>query len=57
MRYGVKPRYDRLRDLGRLTLDEIAQALTVHPKTVKMWAVHGLVRSRLAKMRRERRKA
>jgi DNA invertase Pin-like site-specific DNA recombinase len=44
MRYGLKPRYDRLRDLGMLTLGEIAQALTVHPKTVKMWAVHGLVR-------------
>jgi DNA invertase Pin-like site-specific DNA recombinase len=44
MRYGLKPRYDRLRDLGMLTLDEIAQALAVHPKTVKTWAVHGLVR-------------
>ena len=44
MRYGLKPRYDRLRNLGMLTLDEIAQALEVHPKTVKTWAVHGLVR-------------
>jgi hypothetical protein len=44
MRYGLKPRYDRLRDLGMLTLDEIAKALTVHPTTVKTWAVHGLVR-------------
>jgi DNA invertase Pin-like site-specific DNA recombinase len=44
MRYALKPRYDRLRDLGMLTLDEIAQVLAVHPKTVKTWAVHGLVR-------------
>jgi DNA invertase Pin-like site-specific DNA recombinase len=44
MRYGLKPRYDRLRALGMLTLDEIAHALEVHPKTVKKWAVHGLVR-------------
>jgi len=44
MRYGLKSRYDRLRDLGMFTLDEIAQALEVHPKTVKTWAVHGLVR-------------
>jgi DNA invertase Pin-like site-specific DNA recombinase len=44
MRYGLKPRYDRLRALGMLTLDEIAHALEVHPKTVKKWAVYGLVR-------------
>lgn len=44
MHYGLKPRYDRLRDLGMLTLDEIAQLLAVHPKTVKTWAVYGLVR-------------
>jgi hypothetical protein len=44
--YGLKTRYDRLRDLGMLTLDEIAHALAVHPKTVKTWAAHRMLRAR-----------
>lgn len=43
LRYGLKPRYDRLRDKGLLTLEEMAQALKVHPKTVKTWASHGML--------------
>jgi len=45
LRYGLKPRYDRLRDKGLLTVDEMAQALAVHPKTVKTWAAYGMLRS------------
>lgn len=44
LRYGLKPRYDRLRDMGLLTVEEIAQALAVHPKTVKTWATYGMLR-------------
>ena len=44
-RYGLKTRYDRLRDLGMLPLNEIAQVLAVHPKTVKNWAAHGMLRT------------
>ncbi|HET8666398.1 MAG TPA: recombinase family protein [Terriglobales bacterium] len=43
--YGLKTRYHRLHDLGMLTLDEIAHALAVHPKTVKTWAAHGMLRA------------
>ena len=44
LHYGLKPRYDRLRDKGLLTLEEMAQALKVHPKTVKTWATYGMLR-------------
>ena len=41
--YLLRPRFDRLRALGMLTLDEMAMALSVNPKTVKIWAAHGLL--------------
>jgi hypothetical protein len=41
--YSLRPRFDRLRDRGMLTLDEMAAALKVNPKTVKIWAAHGLL--------------
>src|SRR5262249_47720867 len=41
--YSLRSRFDRLRDRGMLTLDEIADALSVNPKTVKIWAAHGLL--------------
>lgn len=41
--YSLRSRFDRLRALGMLTLQEMALALSVNPKTVKIWAAHGLV--------------
>ena len=43
--YSLRPRFDRLRALGMLTLQEMATALSVNPKTVKIWAAHGLLTS------------
>jgi hypothetical protein len=41
--YSLRSRFDRLRERGMLTLDEMADALSVNPKTVKIWAAHGLL--------------
>ena len=41
--YNLKKRYDRLRDTGLLTLDEIAGRLSVSTSTVKKWRDHGLL--------------
>jgi len=43
--YGLKKRYDRLREAGMLTLTEIAQLLDVSTTTVKIWRDHGLLRA------------
>jgi DNA invertase Pin-like site-specific DNA recombinase len=42
--YGLKPRYDRLREAGLLTLHEMADALHISPTHVKIWNRHGLIR-------------
>jgi DNA invertase Pin-like site-specific DNA recombinase len=42
--YGLKPRYDRLREAGLLTLLEMADALHISPTHVKIWNRHGLIR-------------
>ena len=42
--YGLKPRYDRLRERGLLTLQEMADALHISPTHVKIWSRHGLIR-------------
>ncbi len=42
--YGLKPRYDRLRAAGLLTLQEMAEALQISPTHVKIWNRHGLIR-------------
>ena len=42
--YRLKPRYDRLRERGMLTQQEMAQALQVTPTTVKIWLRRGLLR-------------
>lgn len=42
--YGLKSYYDRLREAGMLTLDEMAAELAVHPTTIKQWHKHGLLR-------------
>jgi DNA invertase Pin-like site-specific DNA recombinase len=43
--YGIKTRYDRLREAGMLTLGEIADLLAVKTGTVKVWRDHGLLRA------------
>lgn len=42
--YQLTPRYDRLRKVGMLTVEEMAQVLGINPQTVKVWNRHGLVR-------------
>lgn len=42
--YCLKPRYDRLREAGLLTLQEMADALHITPTHVKIWNRLGLVR-------------
>ena len=43
--YDMKKRYDRLRDTGMLTLEEMADLLGVATHTVKIWRNHGLLRA------------
>lgn len=43
--YGLRTRYDRLREAGMLTLDEIADLLGVGTRTVKTWRDSGLLRA------------
>jgi DNA invertase Pin-like site-specific DNA recombinase len=42
-KYNLKTRYQRLREAGLLTLQEIADMLRVHHKTIKTWRDHGLL--------------
>lgn len=42
-RYGLRPRYDRLRDRGMLTKQEAAARLNIHETTLAKWAENGLV--------------
>jgi hypothetical protein len=42
-RYGLKNRFDRLREAGLLTLQEMANLLGVSIGTVKTWKNHGLL--------------
>ena len=41
--YGLRSRYDRLRDRGMLTAEEAAARLGVHVATLLSWAQHGIV--------------
>jgi len=43
--YALRSRFDRLRELGLRTLDEMASVLSVNPKTVKIWTAHGLLKA------------
>jgi len=43
--YELKTRYDRLREAGMLTLEEIAGLLGISTRTVKTWRRHGLLRA------------
>jgi hypothetical protein len=42
-RYGLRPRYDRLRDRGMLTKKEAAARLGIHESTLVRWAQHGII--------------
>jgi hypothetical protein len=44
-RYGLRSRYDRLRDRGMLTKKEMADRLGIHEETLVQWAKHGIVNS------------
>lgn len=41
--YQLRSRYDRLRDRGMLTKEEMAARLGIHVSTVVRWAEHGIV--------------
>ncbi len=41
--YGLATRYDRLRQAGMLTVEEIARALGVHPQRITKWNRAGLL--------------
>ena len=41
--YGLRSRYDRLRDRGWLTKAEAATQLGIHESTLVRWATHGLI--------------
>jgi hypothetical protein len=43
--YQLKPRYERLRERGLLTLDDVAQALGISTATAKQWRLAGLLRA------------
>jgi DNA invertase Pin-like site-specific DNA recombinase len=43
--YGLKSRYERLRESGMLTSSEVAQELNVTPATVNIWRQKGLLRA------------
>lgn len=51
--YGLKTHYDRLRDAGMLSLDEMAALLKVSTGTVKRWRNHGLVQAHVYNDKRE----
>ncbi len=42
-RYGLRSRYDRLRNRGMLTKKEMANRLGIHEHTLVQWAKHGIV--------------
>jgi hypothetical protein len=42
--YQLKSRYDRLREKGLLTLEEMSARLDIGPKCVITWRNHGLLR-------------
>jgi DNA invertase Pin-like site-specific DNA recombinase len=41
--YGLRSRYDRLRQRGMLNKKEMAERLGVHEQTVDRWAKHGII--------------
>jgi hypothetical protein len=51
--YGLKTRYDRLRESGMLRLDEMADLLGVSTRSVKIWRDRGLLRAHAYNDRKE----
>jgi DNA invertase Pin-like site-specific DNA recombinase len=47
-RYQLRSHYQRLRETGLLTLDEISGQLAAHPSSIKRWYRLGLITGRLA---------
>jgi hypothetical protein len=45
--YGLRSRYDRLRQRGMLNKKEMADSLGIHEQTVDRWAKFGIVRAHL----------
>ena len=45
--HGLKSRYDRLRDTGMYTVEEMATLLGTCPATVKQWGHHGILQRHL----------
>ncbi|RPJ61269.1 MAG: recombinase family protein [Acidobacteria bacterium] len=43
--YGLKSRYNRLRDRGMVTLREMAERLGIHEQTLLTWIQHGIVKA------------
>lgn len=44
-KHQLKSRYDRLREKGLLTLEEMADRLKLTPVHVRIWRDHGLLRA------------
>jgi hypothetical protein len=42
--YHLRPRYDRLRQAGMLTVEEMTHVLGINPQTVRIWNRHKLIR-------------
>jgi len=42
--YNLQSRYERLRERGMLSTNEIAKLLNIHPVTLNSWRKHGLVK-------------
>jgi len=51
--YGLKNRYDRLRETGMLTLQEMSTLLNVSTGTVKQWRDHGLLNAHVYNAKKE----
>ena len=51
--YGLKSRFERLREKGMLTLNEMAQRLGISTDRVKAWRAAGLLRAHLCSDKNE----
>ena len=51
--YRLKSRFDRLRERGMLTLDEVAERLGISTRHVKIWRTAGLLRGHLCNDKNE----
>lgn len=51
--YHLKSRFDRLRERGMLTLDEVAERLGISTRHVKIWRTAGLLRGHLCNDKNE----